>query len=366
MPVVIWFLIFPLSPSTYVFAGGAKESLTYSEFLKKSSQEPVRFICAKFNTYPIVLLGEHHRIKQQVDFVKNLIRPLKTAGVSVLVLEFGDYRLQPILDGLLNANTFDKNKVNAILKTVDKPLGWGYQEYSDIFEEVWKTNRETQTARIKILLGNYELENDEAQWTAILNVWNVKMPHRQFGNTADCKKYADSHSEEVGGFITQNKENIATAFKKLQDSQEEIKGVKIAELAGTAYLQGSKVLIYAGRNHLIAHTNKLRAYSSGWLLNHRYPGKVYSIAFRSTERADNLIEKEVSANTRQPIAFPLNTGPFGSLQFDDKFKMRDAWDGYIFLCPKEDYLPVTVIPGFFGTHESERKEFLRKQIAAFK
>jgi len=83
-------------------------------------------------------------------------------------------------------------------------------------------------------------------------------------------------------------------------------------------------------------------------------------------RRTNFIEKEVAAYTKRPIAFPLNTGQFGDLQFNDKFKMRDAWDGYIFPCPKKNYSAVAVIPGFFGEKEAEMKEFLQKQIEAFK
>ncbi|MDD4005132.1 MAG: hypothetical protein PHW69_08020 [Elusimicrobiaceae bacterium] len=136
--------------------------VNYAEFLANNGQPPIEFVCGKFKQYPIVLLGEYHKIKQQVDVVKNLIQPLTQAGITTLVFEFGDYRLQSKLDELLKADKFDENVVNLILKSVDKPLGWGYREYADIFKEVWKINRETPTVYVNILLGNYEMDNDEA------------------------------------------------------------------------------------------------------------------------------------------------------------------------------------------------------------
>ena len=92
----------------------------------------------------------------------------------------------------------------------------------------------------------------------------------------------------------------------------------------------------------------------------------HACRLQRNSRRTNFIEKEVAAYTKRPIAFPLNTGQFGDLQFNDKFKMRDAWDGYIFPCPKKNYSAVAVIPGFFGEKEAEMKEFLQKQIEAFK
>ena len=80
-----------------------KATLEAVKYLKQHPKSPKDYLVSKFKNYPIVLLGEDHAVKENLDFVKSLIPDLYKAGVYNLCMEFGAFEKQKELDELLNS-----------------------------------------------------------------------------------------------------------------------------------------------------------------------------------------------------------------------------------------------------------------------
>lgn len=68
-----------------------KTTLEAVEYLKQHPKNPKDYLVSKFRNYPLVLLGEDHAVKENLDFVKSIIPDLYKAGVYNLCMEFGAF-----------------------------------------------------------------------------------------------------------------------------------------------------------------------------------------------------------------------------------------------------------------------------------
>lgn len=76
------------------------ELITY---LKANASSPAHYIVGKFKTNDVILLGEHHMVKQNLLFIQQMIPLLYENGVYTIGMEFGAYENQNKLDSLLVA-----------------------------------------------------------------------------------------------------------------------------------------------------------------------------------------------------------------------------------------------------------------------
>ena len=77
-------------------------------YLREQGMAPEAYVIGKFRDHDIVILGEHHFIKHNVEFVQGLIPRLYEAGVRDLAIEFGCRELQDRADALVTADTYDE------------------------------------------------------------------------------------------------------------------------------------------------------------------------------------------------------------------------------------------------------------------
>ena len=78
-------------------------------FIHNEALSPDEYIIEKFHTNDVVLLGEHHLIKQNLLFVQDLIPKLYKHGIRNLGMEFGAQEVQDKLDSLVNAPEYDQD-----------------------------------------------------------------------------------------------------------------------------------------------------------------------------------------------------------------------------------------------------------------
>lgn len=127
----------------------SRELDRYVAAVNDSSANPFRFIADKFNTHSIIFLGELHKREQDLRFFRELIGYLyREKHITIIGWEFGSVIDQKEADSLVNAATFDRKKAIGILRK--NYYAWCYEEYLNVFEEVWKINREIKNDKDKI------------------------------------------------------------------------------------------------------------------------------------------------------------------------------------------------------------------------
>ena len=60
-------------------------------YLESNYEKPNDYVIRKFKDHDVIFIGEYHYIKEQVDFVKNLIPDLYKNGIYNLGTEFIRY-----------------------------------------------------------------------------------------------------------------------------------------------------------------------------------------------------------------------------------------------------------------------------------
>jgi hypothetical protein len=108
-------------------------------YLSANAQPPEAYVLSKFRTQDIVFLGEFHRIRHDVLFVRSLVGRLLETGVTNLGLELAAVSAQPLLDSLMALPAYDRSLARRILWT-DMGGWWPYEEYLDLFRAAWEAN----------------------------------------------------------------------------------------------------------------------------------------------------------------------------------------------------------------------------------
>ena len=117
----------------------AEEKVELVEYLRSHWQTPEEYILSKFRDHDIVLLGEGHKFKHDVELVHNLIPLLYEIGVTDLGIEFGCAEQQGTVDRLVTAETYDESLARRIV--FQWGSYWPYKEYLDIYRKAWELNR---------------------------------------------------------------------------------------------------------------------------------------------------------------------------------------------------------------------------------
>ena len=73
-----------------------------SNYLLNEGKPPLDYILEKFEDHDIVLLGEMHYIRQQVELYHRLIPLLPDHGITIVATEFGRRADQALIDELLS------------------------------------------------------------------------------------------------------------------------------------------------------------------------------------------------------------------------------------------------------------------------
>ncbi|MDX9798003.1 MAG: hypothetical protein RBT05_04040 [Bacteroidales bacterium] len=96
------------------------------------------FILNKFDNYDIIILGENHRVKSELDFTNKLLPYLYNYGVKTFAFEFLSQESQDKIDQLLIKDTFDNELLNNIISY--KPR-WYIKEYKQLIYCLWQLNK---------------------------------------------------------------------------------------------------------------------------------------------------------------------------------------------------------------------------------
>lgn len=305
------------------FAQENKATLDAVEYLKQHPKSPKDYLVSKFKNYPLILLGEDHAVKENLDFVKSLIPKLYHAGVYNLCMEFGSFEKQKELDELLNAEIFDERKAKDMFFYYN--VGWAYKEYFDIYKAVWEFNK--------------TLKPDAKKFRIVNLSYQYRWEHFKGG--------------------ARTPENMKAVFNLGTPDQFRTEIIK-KEIIN----KDEKALIYMGHVHVFTkyrmpilkvNNDDFCDYDEGMVGNRLYklmPGKIFNIMFHTpmfsktqynpayVSPANGELENALQKLDYPQIGFDLINTPVGKLKDNSffsfchpDFKMEDFFDGYIFLKP---------------------------------
>lgn len=108
-------------------------------WLTTEGRAPNEYVVGLFDDHDVVFLGEWHRIKHDLLFVRSLFKPLYDAGIRVFATEFARREDQPLIDTLLAKPNWDEALARRIV--FQQFVHWGYQEYVDLLKAAWEVNQ---------------------------------------------------------------------------------------------------------------------------------------------------------------------------------------------------------------------------------
>ena len=108
-----------------------------AEYLRSHAQAPVEYVLSRFTDHRVVLLGENHWLRHDVELVLAAIPRLPAQGVGALAVEMFRAGDQALIDSLVSAARWDPARAMAILRGAQ----WPYREYLEIIHAVWSVNQ---------------------------------------------------------------------------------------------------------------------------------------------------------------------------------------------------------------------------------
>jgi hypothetical protein len=310
------------------------------QYLNKNARSPSEYVISKFDQYDIVMLGEDHGIKQNLDFVASLVPALYAKGVYNLGMEFGASEKQKQMDSLLSAKVYNSTIAREMMYYYNN--GWPYLEYYTICEAIWKFNQTLAPAAPKFRIINLSYQYD---WSGY--------------------KKEDVRTDEV----------MTRIFHKGTPDQYRARLVETEVMA-----KKQKALLLVGTPHAFTkygycHYDFLKdnfVYcDTDWLgqrLLQRYPNKAFNILLHQPfgnmpgktpwliSPGGGMVEQVMTLNQNKPVGFDLAETPMGKIRDESRnsigfrnFMLGQFFDGYVFLAPFQSLVGCTMDPTFFNS-----------------
>lgn len=281
----------------------------------------MQYLISKFDQYDVILLGEVHAVKENLDFLAEIIPHLYEAGVYHLGMEFGASEDQEALDELMTADEFDELQANRLMFNYN--VAWPYVEYINLYKAAWQLNQTLKESDKKFRVLNLSYQFDWSEFQG-------------FRTPAACQKVF-------------HKGNIEKYRADLIEREIIEKHEKILVITGTVHaFTQYQYPSFSGNNDNFVHYEKN---FMGNRLFKKFPNQVGTILlhqpFQDKENlakivlpANGVIEKEFS----YPSGFDLiglKDESYYSTGYEN-FKMSDLANGYIYLKPLNQLTKCTI------------------------
>jgi len=296
---------------------GASQWLVQTKHLanevNSNGMPPADYVVSKFNKFDVVLFGEIHEVKENCEFVSSLIEPLHRAGVYLLFSEFIPSRFNAEIEEITTAVDYDREAVIKIFRQRPSPV-WGYLEYMDIVESVWRFNQSLDDNQPKFkLIG---IEDD----------WN------------EAKMFQADAAERFK-IVVHREEHMTKTIREMALEKQQ------------------KCVVHIGYAHTVKHGIRVAAE-----LEKSHAGRVFQVVThhefsgsRNAGAMSKCLEDVVKQSKFTSVGFDIEDSSFAMLR-DEKsfaFKMmgekstfQDLARGYVFLKPLDQLKTVTWVDGF--------------------
>lgn len=309
----------------------------YLSYLKEYSKTPVEYVVGKFKDHDIVILGEMHEQKENLELVRDLIEPLyHEAGVKCFAMETLKSKNIALVNRLVTSVEYDQQLALRIFRDQGWPT-WGFKEYMDVIKAIWELNNKlpSKAQKVKVV----PLSSDWDAYDIVSGAW-----------TEADEKAHDNHMAQI--------------------------------LSSEVLEEGEKALVLIGYNHSFTHYKQPRVKDGklvgesharfGCILYKKYGDRIFQICLhlrqskltKSSELCTlvGFIETMLSLNGNQPVGFDIENSPFAQLRDRDNYYFAyqkdvlfsDIAQGYIFLKPLNKLSRVTWVNGFIDESNFER------------
>ncbi len=298
-----------------------------------SPEEYLGDLCGR---HQIVLLGDQVGVRQHLGFLAGTLAELADNGVENLAWEFTNSRRQAELDALIDAPEWD-SRACADLFVDLLGAGFGYQEYADVLHAVWKHNtaerrRDDDRRPIRVIalgLPTYVEDPDllDGRSAAELGLRNWSL---------------GGHYRDMSAF---HAASVLTA-EVLRQGQRALVYMNVAATT-------TGLVEWVDGSPTTSAGNLLWRWMSDGCRRVVFHGTVADTA--ATERVEELISRSPEGRGGTDIRFGLDlaastlgsvamTGVRGSLDgADTSLRLREVTDGYVYLGPRADWEPCTLI-----------------------
>jgi hypothetical protein len=128
-------------------AGVAAELPEAASHLADRGVPPVDYVASKFEAHEVVLLGEGHWVRHDVELVRDLVRVHGGRAFGVLASELYPASEQATIDRVTAAETWDEAAAMSVLRA----SAWPYRQYLDVLREAWAANRDGSGRHLRVL-----------------------------------------------------------------------------------------------------------------------------------------------------------------------------------------------------------------------
>ncbi|MCF6294541.1 MAG: hypothetical protein L3J25_02480 [Flavobacteriaceae bacterium] len=327
-------------------------------YLEKNRKYPNEYVIENFKTHDIIFIGENHFIKQQVEFIKNLIPELYENGIYNLGTEFIRYSDTELMNKIITDSIFNEKYAKEI--TFNSLWHWGYQEYIDVYKEAWKLNRSLPKNAPKFKIFGIEDDMD----------WSFVKTEEDRNNPKIMTKVFKSSSQ----FVEDEGLSAFAIQKEVLDKNEKAVIHSGIHHAFTSYYQPH----YNPEKHGFGGSYEKER--MGNLIKNKIGNKTMTIFLHGPWFSSDGYENQglpvdgvldslfSQKHNMEFIPFGVDTKgtPFGDLKGETSvykygypnFTLKDFCDGYIFLNPISEYKSVTAIPNFVTP---DKVEFIKQQ-----
>jgi hypothetical protein len=315
-------------------------------YIKTHYQSPEDYILSKFKDHDVVFLGENHYIKHDSKLVQSLIPIVYKAGVFYLGFEFARRVDQPLIDSLLNGQTYDEQLARSI--TFRQFVHWAFQEYIDIYKSAWQLNHSLPAGSRKFQILAL---NNSPDWSLV-------------------KSQIDREKGDV--------------MLKVWHGEDEGDWAKV--ILDSVIAKGEKALVYSGAHHAFTEYRQPIAFDHKFI---RFGDvRLGNFVFNKIEKraitvflhapwvsadgydkpyvysADGYIDAVIEQldPKYQRVGFDTKGTPFGKLSGETslykygykEFTLETIYDGYICQGPLSTYEGVTTIRDFVNEANVEQ------------
>lgn len=325
-----------------------------AEWYESEHRSAEDYVLDRLEGDEVVILGELGRVRQQIEFVTELVPALHTADVHTIAFGRVLAEDQDILDRLLDGSREFDSRTAADLLLRRDVLG-GYREYVEFLEAVHTFNAERSDGRreLRVVALAPQFRYDLIETQADSQDWDLL--REVVGDTPPGEFMANVFEREII-----DSEERALAFVQLPHA--------FSEYEAPALVEEMERLGFENPRPFGRHVEE------------RTPGTVSTVLLHGPwpdeQRQSNLnyaVDGHVDAvheevpDTMRNAGFDLGDNPLGNLpvtvgqyaQYHDSLRLSDLADGYVTLGPIADYRGARVISDFYTeeTIEYARRNF---------
>ena len=309
-------------------------------YLAERGMAPEDYVVSKFRDHDIVFLGEHHFIRQDVEFVRSLIPLLYENGVTDLGIEFGCSELQAEADALVAAPTYDEGRARRLMFKWGS--FWPYVEYLDLYRAAWALNRSLPPGapRFRVVGLDYR-----ARWNNLQEKMTPALWRRIFPEGPRDLHMADAVTRE---FVRKGRKALVYAgyrhaFTRFHGPEFDVRRGKY--LWRNDDVMGNRVYARIGARAMT-------------VLLH-FPWKIVEGPRTYARPLDGAIDRAARVCPGGRVGFDVAGSPLAGVgdpdsefaKFNRRFVFGDLCDGYVRLGDLEDYEGCAVDP-LFVTEEN--------------